>query len=75
MGRKTKNQIVQFFHCATCLKDLPGNQSPRDWVRPEIGWTKKGLQVWCTRCETNIIHLDFLGQKVAIEQGEKDTVQ
>lgn len=59
------NEIVMFFHCKTCLQMKPDNLSPREWVALEVGWTKKGLQVWCVRCEKNIVSLDFLGQKVA----------
>lgn len=61
------NHIVQFFHCKTCLADLPENVSPRDWIKVEVGWTKKGLQVWCVRCEKNVIAVDLLGQKIALE--------
>jgi hypothetical protein len=32
----------------------------------EVGWTPKGLQVWCKRCERNVLHLDFEGRKVAV---------
>jgi hypothetical protein len=62
----TPNEISAFFHCKTCLAMLPDGMSPREWIRIEVGWTEKGLQVWCTRCEKNIISLDFMGQKVGI---------
>jgi|HubBroStandDraft_6_1064221.scaffolds.fasta_scaffold00050_19 hypothetical protein len=57
------NEIKMFFHCAHCLKDKPIGISPRAWVSLEAGWTELGLQVWCKRCEMNIIHVDFEGQK------------
>jgi hypothetical protein len=60
------NEIRMFFHCRTCLNQLPGGKSPRDWVRMEAGWTPKGIQIWCVRCDQNIIHLDFMGQKVDV---------
>lgn len=66
---KTKgkdNDIVQFFHCRSCINMRPDNMSPREWVAIEVGWTKKGLQVWCVRCEKNIINIDLLGQKVGL---------
>jgi hypothetical protein len=62
---RAPNDISMFFHCKTCLQMKPDNLSPREWVAIEVGWTQKGLQVWCVRCEKNIINLDFLGQKVA----------
>jgi hypothetical protein len=58
------NQIGMFFHCKQCIEEKPPELSPREWVRIEAGWTKKGLQVWCVRHELNIIHIDFMGQKV-----------
>lgn len=60
------NDIVQFFHCRSCLGQRPDNLSPREWVHIEVGFTPQGIQVWCVRCEKNIVHLDFLGQKVAV---------
>ena len=60
------NQIMQFFHCAECLKELPKDKSPREFVALEVGWTKRGLQVWCVRHERNVISLDFKGQKVQV---------
>ena len=61
---KVKNDIGAFIHCANCLKKLPEGQSPREWGRYETGWTEKGFQIWCTRCENNVVHIDLLGQKV-----------
>lgn len=58
------NKIQSFFHCKSCIHIRPENMSPRNWVAIEVGWTPKGIQVWCVRCEKNVIHLDFLGQKV-----------
>ena len=57
------NEIKAFFHCSNCLDKRPEDQSPRDWVQIEAGWTKFGFQVWCKRCECNVIHIDFEGQK------------
>jgi hypothetical protein len=62
------NEIKMFFHCRHCLKDLPHGMPPRQWVSIEAGWTEIGFQVWCKRCEINIIHIDFEGQKHPAEQ-------
>lgn len=59
-----KNQIESFFHCKECMSEIPDGESPASWARINTGFTKKGLQVWCERHDKNIIHLDFLGNKV-----------
>ena len=58
---KQKCEIELFFHCKDCLKDRPDDASPRDWSRLEVGWTIKGLQVWCIRHDKPVVSLDFKG--------------
>lgn len=49
------------------MKELDNlEMTPREYADLEAGWTKKGFQVWCKRHELNIIHVDFMGQKVGI---------
>lgn len=57
------NEIVRFLHCGHCLKGLPPGKSPREWASVEVGFTILGIQVWCKRCERNILHMDFQGKK------------
>lgn len=57
------NEIKMFFHCAKCMPKLPVGQSPQEWSRLDCGWTTLGFQVWCRRCNVNIIHFDFEGHK------------
>lgn len=57
------NEIAQFFHCGRCIKELPIDQSPQEYRRYDIGWTKQGFQVWCTRHNCNVIHVDFEGAR------------
>ena len=57
------NDIVQFFHCAQCMKEKPSDMSPRDFASLEIGFTVLGIQVWCKRHEINIVHIDFQGMQ------------
>jgi hypothetical protein len=57
------NEIRRFFHCANCIEDKPPGLSPREWCSLEVGSTKLGVQVWCKRCEMNVFHVDFEGQK------------
>lgn len=49
-----------YFHCKNCLnvKTLEDNS----WLA--VGFTKKGIQVWCETCNRNVINLDFKGQQV-----------
>jgi hypothetical protein len=49
---------------------MPDATAPKDWARLSVGWTKKGLQVWCARHEINVVHLDFMGQKMQYAQPE-----
>ena len=65
MAEKIENHIVQFMHCKDCLRELPDGVSPREFVNVEVGFTSHGIQIWCIRHEKNVVHLDFLGQKVA----------
>jgi hypothetical protein len=55
------NEIAAFFHCTRCLNERPEGTSPRDWAQLEVGWTKRGLQVWCKRHDCNVLHIDFEG--------------
>jgi len=57
------NSIGLYFHCSQCLAKKPKGISPREWASLEVGWTKLGFQVWCKRCEVNIVHVDFEGVK------------
>jgi hypothetical protein len=57
------NEIISFFHCGNCLKDLPAGMSLREWASLEAGFTPLGVQVWCKRCEANIVHIDFESQQ------------
>ena len=69
-----KNRIEMFLHCRKCLDELPKGVAPRDFIHSEVGWTKAGIQVWCVRHESNIIHLDFMGQQVTYFNEPTDEV-
>ena len=70
---KSKERIDNYFHCKSCLEQIPDDVSPRDWARINVGFTQLGLQVWCARHDKEIVHIDFLGQKVAyVPQSEED---
>jgi hypothetical protein len=57
---KIENGINSYFHCKTCFE-----KGKKDKIA--VGWTIKGLQVWCDQCDTNVISLDFMGNKVQID--------
>ena len=62
------NCIEQFLHCKLCSEEVhSGNtdtgqsESPRNYAKYEVGWTKWGIQIWCIRHNANILHIDFEG--------------
>jgi len=57
----TNNEIQMFLHCRNCSDDRPETVSPQEWVRLEAGFTRIGLQVRCSRCDLNIVNIDFEG--------------
>lgn len=49
------NEIKAYLHCALCLGERAGQHL-------EVGWTPRGLQVWCRVHDCNIVHIDFEGR-------------
>lgn len=62
MANPVPNEIGAYFHCRRCLEE---NRTSKIGV----GWTPRGVQVWCEGHDCNIVHLDFRGQKVAYYTG------
>lgn len=58
------NNIVRYTHCKMCCNELPAGQSMREYARLNVGWTQRGLQFWCERHDTNVLEIDFKGNKV-----------
>ena len=57
--RRRGNEIVGYWHCKKCCdEDLPQFIS--------VGWTPKGIQVWCETHNENVQHIDLLGQQVDV---------
>lgn len=57
--RRRGNEIVSFWQCKKCCEeDLPQSIS--------VGWTAKGIQVWCVTHDENVQHIDLLGEQVGI---------
>lgn len=64
------HSIKLFFHCAQCTKDLEASssqQSLREYGRLECGLTEHGFQIWCLRHNTNVAHVDLMGQTVEVQ--------
>lgn len=60
-GPQSTNEIILYFHCAKCMPLKPSDVTPSQWSQLESGWTPHGLQVWCKRCNCNVIHINFEG--------------
>ena len=68
--------IAQYFTCKNCSDISDDEGKVVDAVAKvvedsntgsggfAVGWTVEGLQVWCERCDNNVINLDFKSQKV-----------
>jgi hypothetical protein len=63
------NEISGYLHCGRCMEDLPPGISPKEYQRVQVGKTPRGLQVWCTRHDCNILHIDFEGHQHPADVG------
>jgi hypothetical protein len=63
LNPEIKNEIQTFLHCKKCMKELPPDTSPQEFIHVEVGWTAEGIQVWCLRHDLNVIHMDFEGHQ------------
>ena len=58
--------IDQMVVCAKCTEEvtsgLVGDITLEDYARLEVGFTAYGMQVWCTRQERNVAHVNFESQ-------------
>jgi hypothetical protein len=55
-GPTNHKAIGLYMHCGLCVNEGRGQNI-------ELGWTKKGFQVWCRNHDVNILHVDFEGVK------------
>ena len=61
--------IEMYLHCGLCITEHAKPQML------EVGWTQRGLQVWCKRHDCNMLHLDFEGKQLkANTTASKETV-
>jgi hypothetical protein len=63
----TDNQIISYLHCRQCVVEVmegktgTAGESPESYSRYSVGWTPRGLQVWCNRHDYNVCNIDFEG--------------
>jgi hypothetical protein len=57
----SQNCINQYMQCSLCIEELPPGVSPDQYQRISVGFTDKGMQIWCSRHKVNILHMDFEG--------------
>jgi hypothetical protein len=68
------NMIELYLHCVQCLDEIregrtgpdglsPMGRSPKEYQRVQVGWTRRGIQVWCLRHDANVMHMDFEGAR------------
>ena len=54
-----ENYIQFYIYCKRCAKEKPNTQSVDQYSRIKVGKTQWGIQVWCARCDTHIVHFDI----------------
>ena len=64
LQNKITNQIV----CSKCeiefMKGGTGSRSLQKYSLLDVGFTNRGLQVWCRRHDVNVVHVDFDGNRL-----------
>ena len=53
-----EEEIEMYFHCENCSKDKPYEVSPMEWARLNFGKTPTGFQLWCVRCDMEVLKFD-----------------
>ena len=65
------NQIKEPIVCVKCSDEFMTGQtdakSLQDYSRIDVGFTERGIQLWCQRHEINICHINFNGQKPEVD--------
>ena len=61
------NHIKEPVVCAACADEFAKGHSDaaslRDFMRIDVGFTDKGIQIWCQRHDANICVIDFEGAR------------
>ena len=65
------NQIKEPIVCVKCSDEFMTGQtdskSLQDYSRIDVGFTERGIQLWCQRHQINICHINFNGQKTDVD--------
>ena len=72
--QRGRMELAELLHCmerpivcSRCAVDVTegraGSVSMAEYMRYDVGFTSKGLQVWCRRHEANVVHIDFQGRE------------
>lgn len=55
--------ITEPVVCAKCADEVASGGTDAgslwDYVKVDVGFTERGVQVWCRRHEVNVVHIDF----------------
>ena len=59
------NQITEPVVCSKCYDDmaqgLSDSASLQTYAQLDVGFTERGIQIWCRRHDLNVCHVDFEG--------------
>ena len=69
-----RKEIERYMHCIKCLNEKPDDISPQEYAYLSIGWTEKGIQVWCERHECNVCNIDFEGNQHPADIGSGEPI-
>ena len=68
--RTTESQIEMFLHCTKCIEEWKtekgAGESPASYARLNIGFTPRGIQIWCERHNCNVDNIEVQ----LVEEGE-----
>lgn len=64
MTKENKSDINLYIHCKNCMT-IDGEKITST-EKLVVGYTEKGIQVFCEGCNSNIINLDLRGQKAVL---------
>ncbi|MCE2516511.1 MAG: hypothetical protein J4F41_01480 [Alphaproteobacteria bacterium] len=63
--RHLLHSIKEPVVCSKCYDEVASGQtdagSLQHYAALDVGFTDRGLQVWCRRHELNVVHVDFDG--------------
>ena len=62
------NKIKEPIVCVKCSHEFLSGQtdskSLQEYSKIDVGFTERGLQIWCQRHQLNICHINFDGKKL-----------